>query len=123
MMKSTLKNRFNIQPMTVIVGKWHNNRYTIVRELGSGANGIVFLARMQNKDVAIKISDNGMSITSEVNVLKSFAKVQGSSLGPSLLDVDDWIVKGEQISFYVMEYIQGDDFLSFVRKNGDVWIE
>ena len=31
-----------------------------------------------------------MSITSEVNVLKSFAKVQGSTLGPSLLDVDDW---------------------------------
>ena len=36
------------------------------------------------------MSDNGTSITSEVNVLKSFAKVQGSALGPSLLDVDDW---------------------------------
>ena len=35
--------------------------------------------------VALKMSDNGMSITSEVNVLKSFAKVQGSALGPSLL--------------------------------------
>ena len=30
-------------------------------------------------------------MTSEVNVLKSFSKAQGVTLGPSLLDVDDWI--------------------------------
>ena len=71
---------------------------------------------------ALKMSDNGMSITSEVNVLKSFAKVQGSALGPSLLDVDDWQRKNGQISFYVMEYIEGPDFLSFMSQKGNSWL-
>ncbi len=116
------KSLFNVQPGTVIEGKWHKNRYIILKELGFGANGIVYLARNKHVQVALKMSDNGMSITSEVNVLKSFAKVQGSALGPSLLDVDDWQVNGGQISFYAMEYIEGPDFLSFMEKKGGSWL-
>lgn len=116
------KNPFNVIPGTVIQGKWHKNRYTILKELGFGANGIVFLARNNHGHVALKMSDNGMSVTSEVNVLKSFAKVQGSALGPSLLDVDDWQVNGSQISFYVMEYIEGPDFLDFISQKGHSWL-
>ncbi len=121
MMNHTLKNRFRIQPGTVIEGKWHKNQYTILKELGNGANGIVYLARHQNRHIALKISENGMSITSEVNVLKSFAKVQGSTLGPSLIDVDDWKSRQGIVSFYAMEYILGADFLSFIEKNGKEW--
>ncbi|MFE8698825.1 serine/threonine protein kinase [Cytobacillus sp. FJAT-53684] len=123
MMNHSLKNPFNVHPGTVIVGKWHRNHYTIVKELGFGANGIVYLARSGNQQVALKMSENGISITSEVNVLKSFAKVQGSALGPSLLDVDDWPQRDGQISFYVMEYIQGPDLLTFIQQNGHVWTE
>jgi serine/threonine protein kinase len=121
-MNHSLKNQCKVDVGTVITGKWHKNKYTIVRELGYGANGIVYLANQNNQYVALKISDNGMSITSEVNVLKSFAKVQGSTLGPSLLDVDDWVRKTGTISFYVMEYIHGVHFLEFIEKKGKSWI-
>ncbi|ETI70708.1 serine/threonine protein kinase [Neobacillus vireti] len=124
MMNHTLKNQYNLRPGTIITGKWHGNNYTIVKELGYGANGVVYLAKHKNTQVALKMSDNGMSITSEVNVLKSFAKVQGpQTLGPSLLDVDDWRILqgGPAISFYVMEYIQGPDLLSFLHKKGKSW--
>ncbi|MGZ4160194.1 MAG: serine/threonine protein kinase [Neobacillus sp.] len=121
MMNHTLKSQCKVSPGTVISGKWHSNHYTIVRELGYGANGVVYLAKHKNIQVALKMSDNGMSITSEVNVLKSFAKVQGSALGPSLLDVDDWKSNRGQISFYVMEYIQGPDLLSFIQQKGKSW--
>lgn len=107
----------------MVEGKWHKNRYVIVKELGYGANGIVYLAQHVNQYVALKLSHNGMSITSEVNVLKSFAKVQGSTLGPSLVDVDDWIRPSGKVSFYVMEYIKGPDFLTFIQQKGSVWIE
>ncbi|WP_313802567.1 protein kinase domain-containing protein [Cytobacillus sp.] len=123
MMNHSLKNQFNVKPGTLIEGKWHHNQYKIIKELGFGANGIVYLAQFRNQRVALKMSDNGMSITSEVNVLKSFAKVQGSALGPSLLDVDDWQRRGGQISFYVMEYIQGPDLLTFIQQSGRVWTE
>ncbi len=107
----------------MIEGKWHRNRYKIIRELGFGANGIVYLAQYVNKYVALKMSDNGMTVTSEVNVLKSFKKVQGDCLGPSLLDVDDWLHQGRITSFYVMEYIQGPNLLSFIQQKGSSWID
>jgi serine/threonine protein kinase len=121
MMNHSLKNHCKVSPGTIIVGKWHSNHYTIMKELGNGANGVVYLAKHKSTQVALKMSENGMSITSEVNVLKSFAKVQGSALGPSLLDVDDWLSNRGQISFYVMEYIQGPDLLTFLQQKGKSW--
>lgn len=122
MMMNSMKSPFNFAAGTIIQGKWHHNRYTIIRELGRGANGIVYLADWNGKKVAIKVSDNHVTITSEVNVLKSFTKAQGVSLGPSLFDVDDWIHNGSQISFYVMEYIAGTDLLTFIKQNGTTWL-
>lgn len=112
----------NFPPGTLVSGKWHKQRYTIIQKLGSGANGVVYLARGKDGNVALKMSDDSMSVISEVNVLKAFSKVQGPVLGPSLLDVDDW-EKGlnKTISFYVMEYIKGPDLLKFVREKGRHW--
>jgi serine/threonine-protein kinase len=121
MMNHSLKSQCKVNPGTVILGKWHQKKYKIVKELGFGANGIVYLAEHNGTLVALKMSDNGLSIASEVNVLKSFAKVQGSSLGPSLLDVDDWQSNQGKISFYVMEYIQGPNLLSFIAQKGKAW--
>jgi serine/threonine protein kinase len=122
MMNHSMKNQFRLTPGTVIEGKWHKKRYTILKELGYGANGTVYLAKSDYQEVALKLSNNGLSITSEVNVLKSFAKVQGSTLGPSLLDVDDWQRTTGNISFYIMEYIQGPDLLSFIQQKGNAWM-
>jgi serine/threonine protein kinase len=121
MMNNTWKKQYNFSSGTRITGKWHKQHYTIVKELGYGANGIVYLAQAGADYAALKMSDSSMSITSEVNVLKAFAKVQGAPLGPSLLDVDDWEAGGRRIPFYVMEYIQGPDLLEFVQKKGFSW--
>jgi serine/threonine protein kinase len=121
MMNNTLKNPFKFPPGTRIVGKWHNKPYVLVKELGYGANGTVYLAQGHNGYVALKMSENGVSITSEVNVLKAFSKAQGSALGPSILDVDDWEARGKRIPFYVMEYIKGPDLLTFINKRGFSW--
>lgn len=123
MMNNTTKNRFKINQGTVIIGKWYKQSYTIVKELGYGANGTVFLAESKTGKVAIKLSGEGTSITSEVNVLKSFAKVQGYHLGPSLIDVDDWVTTSGTISFYAMEYINGPDLLTFMKDKEAVWMQ
>jgi serine/threonine-protein kinase len=107
----------------VITGKWHKQSYRILKPLGFGANGFVYLASGTSGLVALKLSDNSMSITSEVNVLRHFSKVQESTLGPSLLDVDDWYRTdlGKTVPFYVMEYVKGEDFLHFVQNRGTEW--
>lgn len=115
-------NQCKVLPGTVIRGKWHHNKYVIIKKLGSGANGIVYLAEGKDGYTAIKMSGDSMSIISEVNVLKAFEKVQGSVLGPSLLDVDDWERgNGQSIPFYAMEYINGPNLLSFIRDKGSSW--
>jgi serine/threonine protein kinase len=122
MMNNSLKSLCNIAQGTAIRGKWHGQQYTIIKQLGYGANGVVYLVRTADGQAALKMSDNASSITSEVNVLKSFTKVQGSALGPSLLDVDDWEQSGSRTSFYVMEYIKGPDLLTFLQQKGSDWL-
>ena len=116
------KQDINIKPGTIIHGKWHQNRYVIKRKLGQGAIGTVYLCERNGQYSALKISEYATSMTVEVNVLKSLEKVQGSSLGPSLLDVDDWeISPGSKCSFYVMEYLQGEPLSRFISRHGHEW--
>ncbi|WP_396126122.1 protein kinase domain-containing protein [Anaerobacillus sp. CMMVII] len=65
---------------------------------------------------------NSMAITSEVNVLKHFSKVQGQVLGPSLVDVDDWVTPEGTIPFYAMEYLKGEDLFTFTSGKGSEWV-
>ncbi|MGP4109165.1 protein kinase domain-containing protein [Virgibacillus sp. L01] len=117
------KHEVDIKPGTIISGKWHKYRYTVKKKLGRGAVGSVYLCDLNGKQVALKISDKSTSMTMEVNVLKSLKKVQGSHLGPCLLDVDDWeITRNTKYSFYVMEYLHGETMSSFISRNGDEWI-
>ncbi|MBB6455261.1 serine/threonine-protein kinase [Salirhabdus euzebyi] len=113
----------NLKPGTKIKGKWHQHTYQIVKKLGNGAIGEVYLALCNQKYVALKISDMPSSITTEVNVLKAFGKVQGTRLGPSLLDVDDWVpFRSHSYSFYVMEYMRGHELNTFLRHKGPEWL-
>jgi serine/threonine protein kinase, bacterial len=125
MMSHTLRSHLcNLPQGTVITGKWHRHSYKLLKQLGSGANGIVYLAESKKGLVAVKLSDDHASVTSEVNILRRFSKVQGVALGPSLLDVDDWMSPflHQTVPFYVMEYIKGESFPAFIRKHGKVWV-
>ena len=112
------KSRSDFTAGALVIGKWNKRQYMIVRELGSGANGSVFLAKgVTGRYVAIKFSDNSTIIANESNVLKSLDR-QSSFLGPALLDIDDYESSGVITPFYVMEYIEGDSLLDFVAANG-----
>ncbi|MBM7543187.1 protein kinase domain-containing protein [Amphibacillus cookii] len=115
---------FNFKPGTCLRGKWHQRTYYIKEKLGTGAVGAVYLAKQDNDQwVALKISDKAASITSEINVLKKLAKVQGESPGPSLYEIDDWIDRrGECYPFYTMEYVQGESLDKFLNKRGRQWL-
>ncbi|GAA0320670.1 serine/threonine protein kinase PrkT [Bacillus carboniphilus] len=122
-MNPIMKSPFKLSPRTVIDGKWNHEQYEVVKELGFGANGTVFLTTNSNgSSVAVKLSTQTSSVASEVNVLKALSKVQGSSLGPSLYDVDDWSINGKTIPFYAMEYIEGKDIKGFIQERGTSWI-
>src|SRR5690625_2662717 len=116
-------DNISISPQTTIVGKWNKNRYTVKKKVGSGMIGTVYLCLWNGNTVALKISEQSMSMTTEVNVLKSLNKVQDKLLGPYLFDVDDWeSYDGNTYSFYVMEYIEGESLNEFIHRNGPEWV-
>lgn len=113
----------SFKPGDSLKGKWNQNTYRIMKQLGKGANGVVYLAVSARGQVALKVSDDTMSITSEVNVLKAFSKAR-RSMGPSLFDADDTAAgpAKQTISFYAMEYVQGPLLQNYVQKKGEEWI-
>ncbi|MGR9541832.1 protein kinase domain-containing protein [Priestia megaterium] len=124
-MNNTLKNQVcNLSPGTEIQGKWHHVHYKILKKLGIGATGVVYLVQSVNGTLAaLKISFSNMSVTAEVNVLKKLSQVKDKVLGPRLLDVDDWSYGSHALSFYVMEYVKGQPLLSFISTRGTEWLQ
>lgn len=123
MTQASKKPEIKFRRGQVIQGKWHKKTYHVIRELGSGAVGTVYLCVADGRKVALKVSEQMSSISSEVNVLKSFQSVQGTRLGPSLIDVDDYISeRGHPFPFYVMEYVEGIPLHQFIQRNGREWL-
>jgi len=123
MREPTSKNQVcSFEPGQQITGRWHGNQYLIVHLLGEGAIGKVYLAKKKGEFVAIKVARESMSISSEVRALRQISKVQGISLGPFFIDMDDVLSSTGSTSFYVMEYIEGEPFLPFVKQKGSEWM-
>lgn len=121
MVTTAKKHDIRLKPGTVIKGKWNGHRYRVIRPLGSGTVGIVYLCQHKDRYVALKISVQSLNMTAEVQALTILqkTKVQDIGLGPYLFDVDDWEVRNKKtLSFYVMEYIKGISLRTFVKQNG-----
>lgn len=112
---------YNIPSGTLIIGKWHQQKYKVIKQLGFGAQGTVYLAQSDEQLVALKIGRDSSSIITEVNVLKHIGKVQGEILGPCLYDVDDWVTNIGLLPFYTMEYIDGVSLFDSTKEKGFDW--
>jgi serine/threonine-protein kinase len=83
---------------------------------------VVYQVSQASRHLALKIGNDSFALTSEVNVLKLFQKAQGSVLGPSLYDVDDWESPDGIRSFYVMNVVDGVPMHRYVREKGAEWM-
>lgn len=123
MMNTAKKDDLRLRKGSVITGKWRQNRYTVIRQLGIGMVGTVYLCRTNGRLVALKMSEQQMSMTAEVNALQLLSGVQDCHLGPFLFEVDDWVSPQQVVySFYAMEYIAGTKVDTFVQQRGEEWL-
>lgn len=102
-------------------GRWNHKSYRIVRPLGQGANGAVYLATQAGKKLAVKIGQDPMDLLMEVNMLKSVQQVGNQQIGPLLCDVDDLLIDGVNRTFYSMEYLEGERLDRYVERVGSEW--
>ncbi len=95
--------------------------YVILREIGRGAAGIVYLAehRHLHRAAAIKVLARDLSDERE-SLGRLFIEARASALldHPGIVRVFDCDVHPNGRAFIVMEYVQGDTLRSYLRARG-----
>lgn len=104
-----------------IVGKWNRGEYRILRQLGEGANGRVYLVARGKEHFALKVGCDAIDLQSEANVLAALSNSGGSFQG-FLIDVDDTATAGQTNPFYVMKYVKGVQLPDFLKRKGLEWL-
>ncbi|WP_010632660.1 serine/threonine protein kinase [Sporolactobacillus vineae] len=111
-----------LSPGMVLTGKWHGHRYRIIRKIGSGAQGTVYLAANGERAVALKIAKARGSLISEANVLKELNRSGDRTLAPHCFDLDDWITgAGKNISICAMELLKGKPLIDTLPAKSFDW--
>jgi len=103
------------------VGELLDERYKLARVLGHGGMGWVFLARhvVVGKPVAVKILDSAR-VTEDEGIQRLFREAQAAAaIGhPSIIDVHDVGFTAHGDPYLVMEYLEGADLSSLLKRLG-----
>lgn len=111
---STLVPRKVFSPGDVIAG------FTIVRELGHGGMGVVYLAEQTNLNrfVALKVLEE--TLAGDQEFVKSFFREAGAAAKmahPNIVQAYDAGID-DGVCYFVMELIQGQNLDDYVNQNG-----
>ncbi len=92
------------------------NRYQILREIGRGGMGVVYLARdpMLQRDVAIKVITPEFLGSDAVERFKREARVVANMDHPSIVGVYDIGEHGGSL-FFVMPFVAGTNLRAFIK--------
>ncbi len=102
-----------LQLMETILGKWHNNKYTVLSKLGEGGIGAVYKVKDVNGNIrALKISQDVNSITREFDIISKLKHLKSI---PKAYELDDYKKNGNIYYFFVMDYIEGYNIKELIR--------
>lgn len=100
--------RINIEPGTVIRGRWYGGEYRVIALLGSGGTARVYLVEdIPGGDrYALKLSTDMAGIDREYRILARLGPMDNI---PAVLYRDDCRVGGINCYFFVMTYFEGEN--------------
>ncbi len=89
--------------------------YKILREIGRGGMGAVYLAEREDlkKKVALKIIKRGMDTDEILRRFQTERQILANLEHPNISRLFDGGVSEDNLPFIVMEYVAGEDLLSF----------
>nr|NNM89880.1 serine/threonine protein kinase [Bacilli bacterium] len=103
----------------VITGLWHRNKYLVIRKIGEGANGCVYLVAQQSQQVALKLGRDANAISLEYRHLQIVEKqIRHVLIGPQAFELDDCELERKRWSFFTMNYVHGETIDRFLSRNG-----
>lgn len=98
-------------------GQTINNRYKIIKEIGEGGAGKVYLALDQelNKQVAVKTANPGASMSNFLERFEKEAKILGKLDHPNIIKFYD-LIEVDNVKMIIMEYVEGISLEKKFRK-------
>ena len=105
-----------------MIGKLLNDRYKIKKQRGSGGMALVYEAQdiLLDRKVAIKmLRPEFVSDEDFINKFRHEAKAVARITHPNVVSIYD-IVESEESLYLVMEYIEGKDLKSLIKKRGQL---
>ena len=101
-------------------GPTHIDRYTIVRELGRGGMGTVYLAERSDREfhqqVAIKVVTRGLDSAQVVERFRHERRILASLDHPNIARLFDGGATDSGVPYLVMEYIEGRPLVDHCRE-------
>ena len=97
----------------------NSGRYDVVRFLGRGAFGCVYLARDRelNRDVAIKVPDpQSLATPGRLQSMLAEARSAAALKHPGIVGVYDIVRESPSVVFIVFEYVEGMTLLDLLRR-------
>lgn len=96
------------------MGFYAGQRYRVVREIGRGGMGVVFLGHDLERDIAVALKVQSSQQVHDMLWLKREFRVVGSMRHPNLVEFFDLVAEQDQC-FFSMEYVDGESALTWVR--------
>jgi len=109
----------------IITGRWERNSYTVIRSLGQGGTGKVYLVRAGDGSLrAMKVSADLTGITHEHRMLTFLNRRAGPNrLGaiPRVYELDDFQEGGTVYHYIITQYCPGKNLSKYMGRlgNGD----
>lgn len=99
----------------------HIDRYSVVRELGRGGMGAVYLAERTDREfhqpVAIKVVKRGMDTAQIVERFRHERRILASLDHPNIARLFDGGATADGVPYLVMEYIEGRPLIEYCRES------
>lgn len=104
-----------------LIGKVVQGRYEIVRRLGAGGMGVVFLARHVHLDKAFALKIISPRFLDEPEISHRFlqeARAASRIDHPNVVNITDFGPPEEGPAFFAMEYLEGEDLSRMLAREG-----
>jgi serine/threonine-protein kinase len=104
-----------------LVGKVVQGRYEVVRRLGAGGMGVVFLARHVHLDKLFALKIISPRFIDEPEIARRFlleARAASKIDHPNVVSITDFGPPEEGPAFFAMEYLEGEDLARLLAREG-----
>ncbi|MBL8969060.1 MAG: serine/threonine protein kinase [Myxococcales bacterium] len=104
-----------------LVGKVVQNRYEVVRRLGAGGMGVVFLARHIHLDKLFALKIISPRFLDDPQIGQRFlleARAASKIDHPNVVNITDFGPPEEGPAFFAMEYLEGEDLARLLAREG-----